>query len=73
LAHSVPGMRASATEMLPMPFKLFRKQPDSRPRFEQDASISDAIQRRVSAIDFRPSRGFLKDQRQPKRRVTLPR
>jgi hypothetical protein len=56
-----------------MPFKLFRKQPDSRPRFEQDASISDAIQRRVSAIDFRPSRGFLKDQRQPKRRVTLPR
>jgi hypothetical protein len=46
--------------------KLFRKQSDYRPRFEQDASISEALQRRVNAIEFQPSKGFLKDQRQPK-------
>jgi len=50
-----------------MLFKLFRKQSDSHPRFEQDASISEALQRRVNAIEFQPSKGFLKDQRQPKR------
>lgn len=56
--------------MLPMLFKLFRKQSDSRPRFEQDASITEALQRRVNAIEFQPSKGFLKDQRQPKRSGT---
>lgn len=51
-----------------MLFKLFRKQPsDARPRFEQDASVSEALQRRVEAIEFQPSKGFLKDQKQPKR------
>jgi hypothetical protein len=50
-----------------MLFKLFRKQSDSRPRFEQDASIAEALQRRVDSIQFQPSKGFLKDQRQPKR------
>lgn len=50
-----------------MLFKLFRKQTESRPRFEQDASIAEALQRRVDAIAFQPSKGFLKDQRQPKR------
>ncbi|WP_129646264.1 hypothetical protein [Peristeroidobacter agariperforans] len=53
--------------MRPIVFKLFRKQPDSRPRFEQDASVSEALERRVNAIEFQPSKGFLKDQRQPKR------
>ncbi|MBM0105428.1 hypothetical protein JM946_11750 [Steroidobacter sp. S1-65] len=52
--------------------KLFRKQPDSRPRFEQDASLAEALQRRVKAIEFQPSRGFLKDQQQPKRSVSRP-
>ena len=47
--------------------KLFRKQTDSRPRFEQDAATAEALQRRVDAIQFQPSKGFLKDQRQPKR------
>jgi hypothetical protein len=50
-----------------MLFKLFRKQSESRPRFEQDASIVEALQRRVEAIQFQPSKGFLKDQHQPKR------
>jgi hypothetical protein len=54
-----------------MLFKLFGKQSDSRQRFEQDASTSAALQRRVNAIQFQPSRGFLKDQRQPKRSTTL--
>ena len=58
-----------------MLFKLFRKQTDSRPRFEQDADTAEALQRRVDAIQFQPSKGFLKDQRQPKRfakRTSLP-
>ena len=50
-----------------MLFKLFRKQSESRPRFEQDASIVEALQRRVDAIQFQPSKGFLKDQRPTKR------
>lgn len=50
-----------------MRFKLFRKQTETRPRFEQDASVVEALQRRVEAIEFQPSKGFLKDQRQPKR------
>ena len=55
-----------------MLFKLFRKQPDTRPRFEQDAEIVEALQRRVEAIQFQPSKGFLKDQRQPKRGTRRP-
>lgn len=51
-----------------MLFKLFRKNTESpRPRFEQDASSAEALQRRVDAIAFQPSKGFLKDQQQPKR------
>ena len=50
-----------------MLFKLFRKAPDDRPRIEPDPSMADELARRVSAIEFRPSKGFLKDQRQPKR------
>lgn len=72
-SHSARAVRtrgAFATEMPPMLFKLFRKKSDSRPRFEQDESISEALQRRVSAIEFQPSRGFLKDRRQPKRSVS---
>ncbi len=55
-----------------MIFKLFRKQADSRPRFAPDTSLAEALQRRVNAIEFQPSRGFLKDQRQPKRTGTRP-
>ena len=51
----------------PMLFKLFRKPSESPPRFEQDASMAEALQRRVDAIQFQPSKGFLKDQQQPKR------
>jgi hypothetical protein len=51
-----------------MRFKLFRKPPpEPRPRFEQDASLSEALAERVRAIEFQPSKGFLKDQQQPKR------
>jgi hypothetical protein len=50
-----------------MRFKLFRKSSESRPRFEQDSSLAEALARRVSGIDFQPSKGFLKDQHQPKR------
>jgi len=55
-----------------MVFKLFRKQADLRPRFEQDASTAEALQRRVAAIQFQPSKGFLKDQQQPKRSARRP-
>jgi hypothetical protein len=53
-----------------MIFKLFRKPADVRPRVEQDSMLSDDLARRVSAIEFRPSKGFLKDQQQPKRSRT---
>lgn len=56
-----------------MLFRLFRRQPDSRPRFEQDASMAEALQRRVDAIAFQPSKGFLKDQKQAKRSARPPR
>ncbi|MGH8187536.1 MAG: hypothetical protein ACREUC_13330, partial [Steroidobacteraceae bacterium] len=55
------------TRHLLMLFRLFRKQPDPRPRFEQDAAVAEALRRRVNSIEFQPSKGFLKDQRQPKR------
>jgi len=50
-----------------MRFKFFRKSSSSRQRFEQDSSLADALARRLSAIEFQPSKGFLKDQQQPKR------
>jgi hypothetical protein len=48
-------------------FKLFRKSIESRPRLEQSPELAEALARRVSAIEFKPSKGFLKDQQQPKR------
>ena len=54
-----------------MLFKLFRKPAEVRPRVDQDSMLSDELARRVSAIEFRPSKGFLKDQQQPKRSRTL--
>jgi hypothetical protein len=48
-----------------MLFKLFRKPPFLRG--EQDSSLADELTRRVNSIEFQPSKGFLKDQRQPKR------
>jgi hypothetical protein len=45
--------------------RLFRKPPFLRSA--QDASLSEELARRVNSIEFQPSRGFLKDQRQPKR------
>jgi hypothetical protein len=51
-------------------FKLFRKSTDTRPtRVEQDSMLADELARRVNAIEFKPSKGFLKDQQQPKRSV----
>jgi hypothetical protein len=55
-----------------MRFKLFRKSSSSRQRFEQDSSLVEALARRVSAIEFQPSKGFLKDQQQPKRSGSHP-
>lgn len=52
--------------------KLFRKPTDSRPRFEQDSSLAEALARRVDAIEFQPSKGFLKDRQQPKRAARPP-
>jgi hypothetical protein len=50
-----------------MRFKFFRKSLSSRPRFEQDSALAEALARRVGGIEFQPSKGFLKDQQQPKR------
>jgi hypothetical protein len=51
-----------------MLFKLFRKPAtEIRPRIEEDLALAEEHARRVSAIEFRPSKGFLKDQKQPKR------
>jgi hypothetical protein len=52
-----------------MLFKLFRKSAEVRPRVELDSTLSQDIARRVSAIEFRPKKGFLKDQQQPRRSV----
>jgi hypothetical protein len=61
-----------ADRNLPMFSKLFRKpSPDSRPRFEQDSCLAEALVRRVNAIEFQPSKGFLKDRQVEKR--TAPR
>jgi hypothetical protein len=49
--------------------KLFRKSSEvrPRPRVQWESALADDLARRVSEIAFRPSRGFLKDQQQPKR------
>jgi hypothetical protein len=49
--------------------KLFRKpaSSDSRPRFEQESYLAEALARRVDAIQFQPSKGFLKDRQVQKR------
>ena len=52
-------------------FRMFRTQYDLA-RFEQDASVVQALQRRIDAIQFEPSKGFLKDQRQSKRSERAP-
>ena len=52
---------------MPMLFNLFRKAPAPRPHFEQDPELVEELTRRVNAIEFRPTKGFLKDQAQPKR------
>jgi hypothetical protein len=53
-----------------MRFKFFRKSPAARPRFQQDSALAEALARRVGGIEFQPSKGFLKDQQQPKRSST---
>jgi hypothetical protein len=56
-----------------MLLKLFRKTPaDVRSRFEQDSSLTEELARRVSAIEFRPSKGFLKDRPQARRPAPAP-
>jgi hypothetical protein len=50
-----------------MLFKIFRKQREIRPKFEQDPSLVAALEQRVREIQFQPSRGFLKDRPLPKR------
>jgi hypothetical protein len=55
-----------------MIFKLFRKSSDVRPRFEQDSSLAEELARRVNAIGFQPSKGFLKDRWQLKRAASPP-
>jgi hypothetical protein len=56
-----------------MLFKMFRKSTESHPpRFEQDSSLTEALERRLSAIEFQPTKGFLKDQQQPKRSAPPP-
>ena len=63
-----------ASRHTPMFSKIFRKQSstDHRPRFEQDAILAEELARRVSEIQFRPTKGFLKDQSQPKRSAPTP-
>jgi hypothetical protein len=61
-------MNSSSAQLMPMFFKFFRKSPENQPpAVEQDSALADDLARRVSAIEFKPSKGFLKDQRQPKR------
>lgn len=50
-------------------FKLFRKPAELRPHLEQDAELAEQHARRVSSIEFKPSKGFLKDQQQPRRSI----
>jgi hypothetical protein len=67
LASSPGALRQPAGTIQIMRFKLFRKASSSPPRFEQDSALTEALARRVGAIEFQPSKGFLKDQQQPKR------
>ncbi len=65
-------IRQVLEKRLAMLFKLFRKTSDSRPRFEQDPSLAEALAQRVNSIEFQPTKGFLKDQQQPKRQAAPP-
>lgn len=58
-----------------MIFKLFRKPAAEvqQARFEQDPELAEALARRVEAIRFQPTKGFLKDRPQPKRAPARPR
>ena len=61
------NLGTSESGSLPMFFKLFRKHSELRPRIERDSSLAEELVRRVNSIEFQPSKGFLKDQRQSKR------
>jgi hypothetical protein len=50
-----------------MMFKMFRRLPESAPSNHQEPTLAEALARRVNAIEFKPSKGFLKDQQQPRR------
>jgi hypothetical protein len=50
-----------------MIFKLLRKSSETRPQIDQASVLAEELARRVNAIQFKPSKGFLKDQQQPKR------
>jgi hypothetical protein len=50
-----------------MLFKLFRKPTEVRPSLQQDSTLAEEHARRVNAIEFKPSKGFLKDSPVPKR------
>jgi hypothetical protein len=76
-AHEAVGVcifdepdRRILTRPSPMLFKLLQKLSQT-PRIEEGSTLSDNLARRLSAIEFKPSRGFLKDQQQPKR-ATVP-
>jgi hypothetical protein len=60
-----PTSRAATRPMFFI--KLFRKSCETRPRITPESTLAEELARRVSAIEFRPTRGFLKDQRQPRR------
>ncbi len=49
--------------------KFFRRFSQPRPRIELDSTRAAELARRVNAIEFKPSKGFLKDQQQLKRSV----
>jgi hypothetical protein len=53
-----------------MLFKLFRKLCET-PRPPEGSALADELAKRMSAIEFKPSHGFLKDQQQPKRAKDL--
>jgi hypothetical protein len=53
-----------------MLFKLFRKVSET-PRSKEGSALADQLAKRMSAIEFKPSHGFLKDQQQPKRAKDL--
>ncbi len=63
---------APTLSMTAMFSKFFRRSFEPRPRVELDSSLADALNRRVNAIEFQPTKGFLKDRPQPRRRAAPP-